>query len=176
LGAGSGAALGTGNSSNDQLGIQAQYDNAFSQCMYAKGEQVPGFTPVPMAPTTSSSDAPAPSPLIRSTQRELIRLGYLNDVADGYTGPKTRSAIANYQQSIGMSPDGEASSRLLAKLQATPSGGATATASAPSSHVSDWVAPASTAASPSSGWVTPAGGGSAAPASGASAWVAPKAQ
>ena len=35
-----GTAMGTGNSEKGQGGIQRQYDNAYGQCMYAKGNQV----------------------------------------------------------------------------------------------------------------------------------------
>jgi hypothetical protein len=155
LGAGAGTAIGANNSANDQMGIQAQYDNAFSQCMYSKGEQVPGYAPVRTAYVPMGGAAP--DPLIRATQTELIRLGYLQGAADGFTGPKTRGAISSYEQSNGLPVDGSASSRLLAKLQSTPSNAAAAaTASAPSA----WVAP--------TGSATPA----SAPAA-PSAWVAP---
>ena len=53
-GAGGGTAFGAGNSANDQASIQQQYDNAFSQCMYAKGEQVPA------SPHRLRSEAPLP--------------------------------------------------------------------------------------------------------------------
>jgi len=45
-GAGLGTAYGANGSSYAQMSIQQQYDAAFSQCMYAKGEQVPGFAPL----------------------------------------------------------------------------------------------------------------------------------
>ncbi len=49
IGAGVGVAGGTGAggsvAQNAQMGIQQQYDNAFAQCMYSKGNQVPGFAP-----------------------------------------------------------------------------------------------------------------------------------
>ena len=35
-----GTAIGAGNSEKGQGGIQQQYDNAYGQCMYAKGNQV----------------------------------------------------------------------------------------------------------------------------------------
>lgn len=60
VGASSGAIVGTGvgagTSQGAQGGIQAQYDNAYAECMYAKGDQVPGFAPPQPAP------APPPSP------------------------------------------------------------------------------------------------------------------
>jgi hypothetical protein len=49
IGAGVGVAGGTGVggsiAQNAQFGIQQQYDNAFAQCMYSKGNQVPGYAP-----------------------------------------------------------------------------------------------------------------------------------
>ncbi len=44
-GAGLGAAVGAQSSSNAQYSIQQQYDNAYARCMYAKGNQVPGYAP-----------------------------------------------------------------------------------------------------------------------------------
>jgi Putative peptidoglycan binding domain len=159
-GAAGGTAIGAGSSSNDQMNIQAQYDNAFAQCMFAKGEQVPGYVPVAAVPASS---APAPDPLVRATQSELIRLGFLKGSADGYIGPKTHAAIASFEQANGLQADGSASPRLLARLQAT-STTAVATTSAPSG----WVAPTGTptgtpnvtpatasAAAPTTNWVTP---------------------
>ena len=117
-GAGGGTAFGAGNSANDQANIQQQYDNAFSQCMYAKGEQVPGFAPN----VAVRGPAAAPDPLVRSTQSELIRLGYLRGAADGFAGEKTRSAIAAFEQGSGLPADGNPSPMLLARLQSTPAG------------------------------------------------------
>ena len=157
-GVGAGSAYGAMNSQNDQMGIQQQYDNAFSQCMYAKGELVPGFAPQPVV---ASSPVAAPDPLVRSTQGELIRLGYLKGGADGYIGPKTRSAISSFEQANGMPADGSPSPRLLAKMQSTPSNASagSATATAPNT----WVAP-------TGGGVTPAAASAPAASSG---WVAP---
>lgn len=156
-GAAGGSAIGATSSSNDQMNIQQQYDNAYSQCMYAKGELVPGFAPQAAPPVASAQ----PDPLVRSTQSELIRLGYLHDTADGFIGPKTRAAISSYEQAHGMATDGAPSAMLLAKLQSTPTSAASATAQAPS----NWVAPTGSSTPPPAG-----SGGSPAPAGG---WVAP---
>ena len=47
VGAAGGSIVGTGagadSSTNTQLTIQQQYDNAYTQCMYSKGNQVPGM-------------------------------------------------------------------------------------------------------------------------------------
>ncbi len=49
IGAASGAGLGSGigatTSSNAQLSIQQQYNNAYAQCMYSRGNAVPGYGP-----------------------------------------------------------------------------------------------------------------------------------
>ncbi|HTJ96757.1 MAG TPA: YMGG-like glycine zipper-containing protein [Rhodocyclaceae bacterium] len=36
-----GSAAGAGNAENSAYGTQRQYDNAYTQCMYAKGQRVP---------------------------------------------------------------------------------------------------------------------------------------
>ena len=163
-GAVGGTAIGAANNGNDQAMIQQQYDNAYSQCMFAKGEQIPGYAPVASAappPPVAAAD-----PLVRSSQVELIRLGYLHDTADGYIGPRTRAAISAFQQSHSLPMSGTPSPALLAQMQSTPTG-ATAAATAPTttaSAPSNWVAPATSAggATPAaatgpapSGWVTP---------------------
>jgi uncharacterized protein YcfJ len=153
-GAGTGAAYGAGNSGNEQMAIQQRYDNAFSQCMYAKGERVPGYAPITAVP--QSAPVAMADPMVRAAQSELIRLGYLHDTADGFIGPKTRAAISAYQQTHGLPVDGTPSPTLVAKLQSTPT-------SAP---------PAATTASAPAGWVAPAGSPGAAPAA-SSGWVAP---
>ena len=81
-----------GTSSNEQGGIQAQYDNAFAQCMYAKGNMVPGYGPMMVNAPTS---APPPSGnLTYAVQTQLNRLGYLRSPPDCVSGPQpaTRSA------------------------------------------------------------------------------------
>lgn len=162
-GAGMGTAIGASGSSNAQMGIQQQYDNAFSQCMYAKGEQVPGFAPLaPLAPPPPPTAAGGPDSMVRATQVELVRLGYLEGGADGYMGRKTSAAISGFEQANGLPVDGSPSPNLLARLQSTPTGAPAPTASAPS----NWVAPAGAAGAapppagqpaspPPSGWVSP---------------------
>jgi hypothetical protein len=48
--------------------VQRRYDNAYVQCMYAKGHQVPGRRPAtpaapPASPAPPAGPPPAPSPL-----------------------------------------------------------------------------------------------------------------
>ncbi len=45
-----GSAVGGSMSNNAQGNIQIQYNNAYAQCMFAKGHQVPGFIPAYGAP------------------------------------------------------------------------------------------------------------------------------
>ncbi len=42
-----GAGIGAVTSDNANMSIQQRYDVAFSQCMYSRGNQVPGFVPTP---------------------------------------------------------------------------------------------------------------------------------
>jgi hypothetical protein len=121
IGALSGLVLGTAGgalmSGQQQQQTQRQFDTAYAQCMYSRGNNVPGFPPQPQAASTLSPTDPA---LVRSVQNELIRLHYLAPPADGIAGPATLSAITRFQQASGMPPSGEASPALLARLQSTP--------------------------------------------------------
>ncbi len=112
-----GAGIGAVTSSNAQLTIQQQYDNAYAQCMFTRGNAVPGFGPmmVQSPPPTASSPA-----LVRSVQAELNRLGYTRSAPDGVVGPQTSTAISSYQRATGMPVDGMPSEALLQRLQATP--------------------------------------------------------
>jgi hypothetical protein len=122
IGAGSGAiagtSLGMGSSANEQYGIQQQYDNAYAQCMYSKGNMVPGFGPM-MVSAPPSPPVPDVS-LTAPVQQQLIRLGYLHGVADGVSGPQTSAAISQFESASGLPVDGFPSAPLLARLQATP--------------------------------------------------------
>jgi putative peptidoglycan binding protein len=117
-GAVGGTAIGAGMSSNQQYGIQQQYDNAFAQCMYAKGEMVPGYGPMMV-------QSPSPPPygydmdLTRAVQVQLMRLGYMRGPADGISGPQTSTAISQFESISGLPVDGMPSPPLLARLQAT---------------------------------------------------------
>jgi uncharacterized protein YcfJ len=68
IGAGAGALGGTAVGSNatarGTMTAQQFYDNAYSQCMYAKGNQVPGFAPAapPPGPPPGYSPPPGPPP------------------------------------------------------------------------------------------------------------------
>jgi hypothetical protein len=146
-GAGGGALYGADATTRAQWSIQQQYDNAFAQCMYLKGEQVPGWAPLASeAPPPPPPVAMAvPDPTVRATQSELIRLGYLRDTADGFMGPRTRTAISTFEQANGLPVDGVASQRLVATLQSTPNSAPPA-AAMPATAVAPagWVAPART--------------------------------
>jgi outer membrane lipoprotein SlyB len=59
IGAASGAVFGTavgaGGSGFAQMSLQQQFDIMYEQCMYAHGNQVPGFSPPPGTPPYSSA-------------------------------------------------------------------------------------------------------------------------
>ena len=124
IGAGSGAIAGTGlgmgSSANEQYGIQQQYDNAYAQCMYSKGDMVPGYGPMMVNAPPSPPPGPGPSGLTAAVQQQLIRLGYLHGAADGVSGPQTSAAISQFESVSGLPVDGFPSEPLLARLQATP--------------------------------------------------------
>jgi uncharacterized protein YcfJ len=65
IGAGSGALIGTaagsGPTGHAQYSIQQQYDNAYAQCMYSHGDQVPGYAAPPPAPSAGYPPPPPPS-------------------------------------------------------------------------------------------------------------------
>jgi len=146
IGAGAGAATGGGigaqNNSMAQMSIQQQYDNAYSQCMYSHGDQVPGYAPIATAaPPPRMMSGPDPA-LVRATQNELIRLQYLTGGADGAMGPMTSNAIRSYERASGLPVDGAVSPSLLARLQSTPSGaGAAAAQPTNASAPAGWVQP-----------------------------------
>jgi hypothetical protein len=160
-GAATGAAIGANMSANDQVSIQVQYDNAYSQCMFAKGELVPGYAPPTAVAAAGVRHGGGPDPaLVRAVQTELVRLSYLQDTPDGVVGGHTRAAISGYERANGMAVDATPSPKLLAKLQGTPTGAVAATASAPSGWVapsqSDKITPAAaTAPAAPSNWVAP---------------------
>jgi peptidoglycan hydrolase-like protein with peptidoglycan-binding domain len=131
IGAASGALLGTGvgagASGNTQLPIQQQYDNAYSQCMYSKGNQVPGFQhaavyapppPPPAPPPAAAHPSAHDRTLVRDTQVELVRLNLLAGPPDGSYGPKTSAAISEYEQRNNLLVDGTPSAALLAHMRA----------------------------------------------------------
>jgi hypothetical protein len=174
-GVGAGSTSGRSSSENDQLGIQRQYNNAFSQCMYSQHDQVPGFTPAMAYPPGPRYASVLPDPLVRATQSELIRLGYMRGGTDGYVGPHTRNAIASFEQANGLPPDGSPSRHLLTRLQSTPISAPVVTQSTPPRAPVVTSIPAATTASATSNWVSPTTGSStrtpAAPSVHAPAWV-----
>lgn len=110
-----GGAYGAQGSQNAQYGIQQQYDNAYAQCMYSRGNQVPGYAPAAAAMPAYSGPG-----LVQAVQGQLIRLHFLNGAADGVPGPATTNAIVAYERAFGLPVDGVASPGLLARLQGTP--------------------------------------------------------
>jgi Putative peptidoglycan binding domain len=126
-GAAAGAVVGTGIAAGNAQAagqtIQQQYDNAYSQCMYSKGEQVPGFEPAP-PPPVAAAPAPPPKPmydkaLISGIQTELVRIGLYSGTPDGQFGGRTRGAIKDFQKLKGLPQDGVPTMALLDKLKSS---------------------------------------------------------
>jgi len=107
IGAAAGGTIGASASQDAQASIQDQYNNAYVQCMYSKGNQVPGVMP-------AQSDTPPPPPVAAATtmtlaeaQEKLNSLGFPVGAADGHMGGRTRNALVHFQQSHGLDQTGE---------------------------------------------------------------------
>ncbi|MDE1929976.1 MAG: glycine zipper family protein, partial [Alphaproteobacteria bacterium] len=57
-GAGAGTLYGTSQSNAANLSIQQRYDIAYEQCMYSRGNQVPGYAQAPSAASQPPGYAP----------------------------------------------------------------------------------------------------------------------
>jgi len=64
VGAVGGTAVGAGSSQRAQYSLQQRYDMAYSQCMYARGNQIPGYQPAgaPPPPPPPGYYSPPPPP------------------------------------------------------------------------------------------------------------------
>jgi outer membrane lipoprotein SlyB len=64
IGAGAGAlggtAVGASNAQSSEMSIQRRYDIAYQQCMYSRGNQVPGYAPADAVPPPPPGYAPPP--------------------------------------------------------------------------------------------------------------------
>jgi peptidoglycan hydrolase-like protein with peptidoglycan-binding domain len=164
LGIATGAAIGAQTSQNAQGVIQLQYDNAYAQCMYTRGDQVPGMPAMAQAaPAPALGGGPDPA-MVGAVQSELARIGYADVQPDGAVGPRTRAAIVSFQRSNGLPDNGLASPRLLARLQGAPSGSAVAASVAP---------PAVAAAGPATDWAAPPPPATSQATAQTSDWTAP---
>ena len=78
-------------------------------------------TAAPTAAQATSTDWPVATGetavLIRDVQAELSRRGLYDGEADGVIGPRTETAIAVFQKSVGMEPNGLVSTELVAALR-----------------------------------------------------------
>ncbi len=62
IGAVAGTAIGAGDANRSVAQIQRDYDRAYSQCMYSRGNQVPGFGMAPHAPPSGGGGSYPPPP------------------------------------------------------------------------------------------------------------------
>ena len=82
IGAGSGLLLGTSAGASAGQGYvmqgQRRYDISYQQCMYAKGNQIPGMEPGPSAPVAEAAppaSLPPPPPVVVSPAPPQVVLG-----------------------------------------------------------------------------------------------------
>jgi hypothetical protein len=125
-GAAGGSVLGTvaaGAGAQDAATtIQQRYDIAYEQCMYSKGDQVPGYETVaaPAPPPIAPPQPPKPKydpALVSAIQTELARIGLYGGAPDGAYGPRTRGAIADFEKTKGLPVEGIPSQAVLAQLK-----------------------------------------------------------
>lgn len=57
-----GTAAGAGAASDTTYGLQRRYNIVYAQCMYAKGNQVPGYAAPPYVPPPPPPGSPPPPP------------------------------------------------------------------------------------------------------------------
>ena len=62
IGAGAGTIVGADESNRSNYSLQRRYDDAFAECMYAKGNQVPGYYGPPGPPPPPPGNRPPPPP------------------------------------------------------------------------------------------------------------------
>ena len=90
-----------------------------------------------------------PDHLVRSAQIALIRQGYLQGAADGYCGPKTRAAIADFERARASPMDASCSPSVLHMLSShTALAGKTPAPQAAPAPIAVMDSPANTNASP----------------------------
>jgi len=108
VGAAIGATAGTGIGANGSQGVQGsiqdQYNNAYVQCMYSKGNQVPG---APSDAGVPPPPPPAPTLTVAQAQAKLNALGYPVGTVDGSMGNRTHVALKHFQRDHGIPQTGE---------------------------------------------------------------------
>ena len=115
------------------------WDNTGTDPMLPSGTQSPFETPNPesivvvtdlpsdVPPTASPTPGPSATPKslqigfkdndeVREMQKKLKELGYYKGSADGDFGPATEKAVMAFQKANGLTADGKAGSKTLAKL------------------------------------------------------------
>ena len=82
---------------------------------------MPVTAPAAVAPQRKAGDARAEltrprSDMVADIQRELLRRGFYEGAADGVYGPKTDTAIRDFEQAAGLRPSAEPNNMLLASI------------------------------------------------------------
>lgn len=133
LGAGIGLGAGLFGGALTPVGADQALDQVIGEERKAYSE-VSGqpTAPPPQAGTTEAPTPVAPGPPLRVSpdtvkrlQSELQRQGLYNGPIDGIVGPKTRTALTQYQQRQGLPPTGEIDTTTLQRLTGGASGAGT---------------------------------------------------
>jgi len=115
-GAAAGTAAGMETAAAGNQTLQQQFDNFYSQCMYSKGNQVPGMAQAkPIAPPASSYTNDGDSRILEA-QQALAGAGYDPGTPDGKMGKKTVVALRQFQKDNGLPATGKLDSRTYKKL------------------------------------------------------------
>jgi peptidoglycan hydrolase-like protein with peptidoglycan-binding domain len=89
----------------------------------APAAAAPAATAAPALAATKSTTTQAPrtpGEIITDIQRELSRRGYYDGTVDGLYGPKTDSAIRDFEQAAGLRPSNEPSEAVLQAILRAP--------------------------------------------------------
>jgi len=76
---------------------------------------MPGRKPI-AAPSPVAAPGRPRSDMVAEIQRELTKRGFFEGAADGFYGPKTDTAIRDFEQAAGLRPSAEPSETLLAAI------------------------------------------------------------
>ncbi len=110
--------------STDQAGVAPVVTPGYSPVPGQSGEDS-GYVFDPSAPTPTPGPSPTPKSLqrgftdseeVRAMQKRLKELGYYKGSADGDFGPATEKAVMAFQKDHGLTADGKAGAKTLAKM------------------------------------------------------------
>jgi peptidoglycan hydrolase-like protein with peptidoglycan-binding domain len=94
-----------------------QIETVSPKTQLTKAEQNKVIVPTPAAPPAAARPAVE---IVADIQRELSRRGFFDGVVDGRYGPRTDSAIRDFEQAAGLRPSGQPNEELLRAIARSP--------------------------------------------------------